>query len=109
MSQWFSVKIKNEILTWFFILSIIPMIIMIGSNLYMDMQTYKNNVLIKLESQLSDKVRELENKIEFDVRNLKMMSFLPNLIDSMKYYNFYFKEHKKVDLSENKHHNNHDS
>lgn len=95
MSRWYNLNIKNEILIWFFLVSIAPIIVLFSINYFFQKERFISQAKKQLEIVLNEKVSKINSYIETLEHDIKLISNIPYVIDNFEEYeeNFH-KEHK---------------
>jgi len=106
MSKWYALHIKNEMLLWFFIVSIIPLVIISIINITDIKSTFELNTKKYLSEVLDKKVEITENYVDELKSSLETIASLPITKEIFLEYednfieNMLKKEHKKSDFFE---------
>jgi diguanylate cyclase (GGDEF)-like protein/PAS domain S-box-containing protein len=95
MSKWYSLHIKNEILLWFFVISIIPLLLI--STLYFINLTsaFETHTKRYLSQMLQKKVESTENYIDGIKDDLKFISTIGKTKELFREYNANFTYNKE--------------
>lgn len=102
MNRWYNFHIKNEILLWFFLVSIAPIVILFSINYFFQKERFVSQAKNQLEIVLHEKVSKINAYMETLEHDIKLIANIPYIIDNFKESkeNFH-KEHKSsisVDL-----------
>jgi len=82
MSKWYDLHIKNEILFWFIVISIIPIVILFSANYLLQKNQFKSQAKEHLELILNEKISKIETQIEEFEQNVKLVSSIPGVVES---------------------------
>ncbi|MEA3384174.1 MAG: diguanylate cyclase [Campylobacterota bacterium] len=83
MSRWYTLHIKNEILFWFFILALIPLLVLSSINYFYQKELYINSSKDHLRLILNQKLQTIDNYIELASKETNIISKTPFLKESM--------------------------
>lgn len=84
MSRWYELHIKNEILFWFLIVSIAPIITLFSVNYFLQQNQFKVQTQEHLELILNEKISKIENSIESFEQEVKLIATIPSVAQSFK-------------------------
>ncbi|MDO9265866.1 MAG: diguanylate cyclase [Sulfurimonas sp.] len=82
MSRWYGPHIRDEILFWFIIVSIIPIITLFSINYFFDKNQFKSQAKERLELILNEKISKLEYQIEDIEKSSKLIASFPDMVNS---------------------------
>lgn len=98
MSHWYNLHIKNEILFWFFLLSLVPLMLLTSVNYYYQ----KTNVLSlkqdQLKQLLDEKIIDLNKEVDHINKELKIISTIPTVKTALIQYGRAFEAHQSFQL-----------
>lgn len=103
MSRWYTLHIKNEILFWFFILALVPLMLLSYINYLYQSQTYEERSKEHVELILNQRLSVIEKSIDNLKNDVVILSKTPNTQEAMKLYRDIFKKTSKVDNTNVKH------
>ncbi|MEA3289329.1 MAG: diguanylate cyclase [Campylobacterota bacterium] len=95
MSRWYTLHIKNEILFWFFILALFPLLTLTGINYYYQKSLAEGESKKHLRLILNQKVKSVNNYIEYTSKEIKILSEMPIVKDAISGYTKEFDKNKK--------------
>lgn len=90
MSRWYALHIKNEILFWFIIVSIFPLVTLFSINYFLQKKQFETQAINQLEIILNEKIAVLENQIAHLESDIKLIATVPELIESFSHANEVF-------------------
>ena len=82
MSKWYELHIKNEILFWFIMISIVPIVMLFGANYLLQKNQFKIQAKEHLELILHEKIAKIETQIDDFEKNVKLVSSIPTVVDN---------------------------
>ncbi len=82
MSKWYELHIKNEILFWFIMISIVPIVMLFGANYLLQKNQFKAQAKEHLELILHEKIAKIETQIDDFEKNVKLVSSIPTVVDN---------------------------
>lgn len=77
MSNWYEFHIKNEILFWFFVLALFPILTLFSLNYYLQKNQFETQAIKQIDLVLNEKIRKIENQIENLQNEIKLISNVP--------------------------------
>ncbi len=101
MSKWYALHIKNEILFWFFIVSVFPILTLFSINYFLQKQQFETQAINQLEVVLNEKISVLENQIAHLESDVKLIATVPELIENFSRADAMFHERGKTQLRDN--------
>lgn len=81
MSKWYEFHIKNEIVFWFIMVSIIPLIGLFSANYFLQKNQFKSQAKEHLVLVLNEKISKLQTQIDDFEKTLKLAASYPNIVD----------------------------
>ncbi|MEA1917277.1 MAG: diguanylate cyclase [Campylobacterota bacterium] len=95
MSKWYSFNIKNELLVWFFAVSILPLILVSVINFFNLKSDYEENTKEHVSQILDSKVLKVKNYINGLKDGISIISMLPTTLDNFEKYSSEFNENRR--------------
>ncbi|MEA3354174.1 MAG: diguanylate cyclase [Campylobacterota bacterium] len=95
MSRWYTIRIKNEILFWFFLLSLFPLLTLTGINYYYQKSLAEDESKKHLRLILNQKVKSVNSHLEYASQEIKILSEMPTVHDAIIKYTDKFDKNKK--------------
>ncbi len=95
MSKWYSLHIKNEILLWFFIVAILPLLFISTLYFYNLQSDFEESTKKYLTQVLNEKVESTNNYVESLQYQVETLSMLPKTREYLHEYESAFKENKR--------------
>lgn len=96
MSKWYELHIKNEILFWFIMISILPILLLFSANYLLQKNQFKTQAQDHLELILNEKIAKLETQIDDFEKNVKLISSIPSIIDGFEQAQKSFKQNSQT-------------
>lgn len=96
MSRWYELHIKNEILFWFLIVSIFPILTLFGINYTLQQNQFKSQAQTNLKLVLDEKISKIETQIDSFKKELNLLSGMPSVVENFKACNKSFQTHRHV-------------
>jgi diguanylate cyclase (GGDEF)-like protein/PAS domain S-box-containing protein len=95
MVKWYHLHIKNEILFWFLIVSLFPILTLFSLNYFLQKKQFETQAITQLEIILNEKISLLENQINYLESEIKIISSMPDVIQSFSESNQAFLQNNK--------------
>ncbi len=99
--KWFITNIKSELLIWFILLSIVPIIVLSIIHFIYQYNQYITTTKDRLDFVVDYKIKEFDSYIKNRKDEIKTVSKMPTLVEAFAYYNDYFSKSKDGDKSIN--------
>ncbi len=80
MSRRFNLHIRDEILFWFIVVSIIPIITLFSINYFFEKNQFKSQAKDNLELILNEKISKIEHQIEDIEKSSKLIASFPDMV-----------------------------
>lgn len=100
MSRWYALHIKNEILFWFLLLALIPLILLTGVNYFYQKNVYQQQALAFLNQTLNEKVYDVNQKMDHIGKEILLLSEIPTIKQALNIYNQSFLKHQEFSLND---------
>ena len=79
MSRWYTLHIKNEILFWFLILSLLPLMGLTGANYWYQKDRYESEAKEHLQLILDQKTDAIETHLQRVEQEIELLSLSPDV------------------------------
>lgn len=82
MSKWYELHIKSEILFWFFMVALFPILTLYSLNYYFEKNQFETQAIKQIDLILDEKIRKIETQIQNVENDIKLISNTPTIIES---------------------------
>lgn len=82
MSKWYTFHIKNEILLWFFILALLPLLVLSTINYSYQKEQYENSAKSELFLLLNQKLNLINSHVNLVQNQINILNKIPNTKDA---------------------------
>lgn len=84
MNKWYELHIKNEILFWFLIVSVVPIVLLFSVNYALQKNRFKAQAKDHFELILNEKISKIEHQINDFEEEIELISTVPTVIDDFQ-------------------------
>lgn len=98
MSRWYNLHIKNEILFWFFLLALLPLLLLTGVNYYYQKANFLSQKENQLKQILDERILDVNKEVDHIHKELKIISTIPTVKTALIQYSRSFQEHQVFQL-----------
>ena len=81
MNNWYKLHMKNQILLWFILISIAPLITLFSLNYYLQKKQFENQAVIQLQLILNEKISLVERQIIHLESETKLLASTPDMMN----------------------------
>lgn len=95
MNSWHKFPIKNEILFWFILVAIFPLVSLFSINYFLQKKQFEEQAVVQLQLILNEKIATLENQINHLESETKLITSIPSMVQAFEQANNSFIKHNK--------------
>jgi len=96
MSRWRTLHIKNEILFWFFLLALLPLLVLTSVNYMYEKNRYQNEYQTKVKLLLKNKVKDIHQEVQHISKEIRILSKIPIVNDALIEFSKSFSTHRDI-------------